>query len=115
MTNRTTMSNESNIERVVMRRVHTVHALKPLVSIGTLAVVVLVAALWAIGREVWVARVLENAPHNISALPHFYLAAFSHTRLVVQILSAATLAALILLARETARFVSNLAVLRMAR
>ncbi len=93
----------SNIERVVMRRVAFIRAVRPFISNGALASYVLVLALYAIGREVWVARVLENAPANLVELPSFYFSAFSHTGLVVQALSIVTLAALVSLARETAR------------
>ena len=100
------MTDTSYIEKTVMKRVRRMRVLRMLFSNAALAAVVCVAALWGIGREVWVARVLQNAPADISELPRFYVAAFSHTRLIVQALSLAALAALILLARETARFIS---------
>ncbi len=101
------MTNPSPIEQTVMSRVRAIHTLRPVISLGTLSVLVLVFALWEIGREVWVARVLENAPHTFIQTPQFYLAAFTHTRFVVQALSLTTLAALLLLAREVARFISR--------
>ncbi|MDE2173107.1 MAG: hypothetical protein KGJ31_00685 [Patescibacteria group bacterium] len=104
------MNKQSNIERTVMRRVKSIRVLQPLLSGNTLAAFVFVAALWGIGREVWVARVFANAPHDLKALPQFYLAAFDHTRLVVQALTLLTLASLITLARETARTVSSVLV-----
>ncbi|MHB8660832.1 MAG: hypothetical protein ACYC75_02775 [Minisyncoccota bacterium] len=97
------MNNQSNIERVVMRRVHLIRVLRPFISSGALATLIFILALWGIGREVWVARVLENAPKNLVDLPRFYVAAFDHTRLVVQALSLAALAALIYTAREFVR------------
>ncbi len=100
------MNDQSPIERVVMRRVYRIRALRPIISSGALAVFVFVVALWGIGREVWVARVFENAPRNTVLLPQFYLAAFDHTRLIVQALTLLTLASLIYLARETARGLS---------
>jgi hypothetical protein len=102
------MNNQTNIERVVMRRVHTMRVLRLFFSNGALASYVFILALWGIGREVWVAQVLQNAPTNFFALPNFYLAAFTHTRFVVQTLSLITLAAVIILARETARSISSL-------
>lgn len=105
------MNNQSNIERVVMRRVHIAHALRPFISSGALATLVLVSALWGIGREVWVARVLQNAPTNFIDLPSFYLAAFDHTRLVVQALVLVTLASLVYIARESMRILSSIFVL----
>lgn len=92
----------SNIERVVMRRVHLIHALRFVVSSGMLSVLVSVVALWGIGREVWVAQVLQNAPRNFMDIPNFYLAAFQHTRLIVQALVLVSIFALIYLAREIA-------------
>lgn len=101
------MNNISNIERIVMRRVHRIHFLRffsPLV-VGSL---VLVAALLGIGRAVWVARVFENAPRDLANLPQFYLAAFSQTELIVQLLTTLSLISLIYLARATARALSSL-------
>lgn len=97
------MTNPSSIERAVMRRVYIIRTLRPLLSLGALTVIVFVAALWGIGREVWVAHVFQNAPENALALPRFYLAAFDHTRLAVQLLTLATLGSLIYLVRTTAR------------
>jgi hypothetical protein len=98
----------TNIEKNVMRRVHTIHALRPFVSFGGLAALVVLIAVWGISREVWVARVLENMPQgNLIALSRFSLAAFDHARLVVQALSLLTLASLLYLARETARAMSS--------
>jgi hypothetical protein len=103
-----TMDNQSTIEQTVMRRVRIIRILRPIVSMGTLAVLVFVLALWGIGREVWVARVLQNAPTNITGLFNFSVAAFIHTRFVVQVLALLSLAALITLARETARTLSSI-------
>jgi len=106
------MPNPSAIERVVMRRVHTLRFIRPLMSTGALVMLVFVAALWGIGREVWVAHVFKNAPEtgDMLALGRFYLAAFEHTRVVVQLLALTTLAALIYLARETARTLGSILV-----
>lgn len=97
-------TNESNIERIVMRRVHLIRLLALIISTATLAVLTFVAALWGIGREVWVARVFQNAPSSVTDLPRFYLDAFIHTRLIVQALAVLTLISLGFLAREVARF-----------
>ncbi|MDB5244801.1 MAG: hypothetical protein JWN18_671 [Parcubacteria group bacterium] len=104
------MNNPSTIERNVMRRIGVIRAVRPLLTVGALASVVLVVALWAIGRDVWVARVFENAPHNVTALPAFYLAAFAHTKVVVQVLSLITLASLITIARKAAGLISGAAI-----
>lgn len=102
--------NESrtDIERIVMRRVHLIRILKLVISTVVLAVLTSVVALWGIGREVWVARIFENAPSDINGLLQFYIAAFTHTHLIVQALTLLTLASFIFLARETARLAFNI-------
>ena len=89
-----------------MRRVHTIHALRPLVSGGSLSVLVMLLALYGIGQKVWVARVFENAPSDVFELSRFFVYAFSHTDLVVQVLAVVMLVSVIYLARETAKFIS---------
>lgn len=98
---------QTNIERVVMRRVRLIRILALIVSTVMLALLTFVAALWGIGREVWVARVFENSPPNIEDLPNFYIAAFFHTNLIVQALTILTLISLVFLARETIRAISS--------
>jgi hypothetical protein len=101
----TNNGNQSNIERVVMRRVHRIHTLRPMISFSALFMLIALAALYGIGREVWVAHVFENMPrsNNPVLVSRFWLDAFTHTRLVVQALALVTLAAIVYLARETAR------------
>lgn len=101
------MTSPSDIERVVMRRVRIVRLLRPVFSGVTLAALVGAFALWGIGREVWVAKVFENAPKNASGLPLFYWDAFGHTRLIVQALTLLTLASALYLAREVARALAH--------
>ncbi len=101
------MNNQSNIERVVMRRVFLIRIFRPFISSGTLAVLIFIFALWGVGREVWVARVLQNAPKNPADLPHFYVDAFDHTRLIVQALLLLALAALIYSVRKFTRALST--------
>ena len=100
-----TMS-ESPIERTVMRRVHLIRLLGLVISTGALAILTLVLALWGIGREVWIARVFQNAPADFVHLPNFFIAAFGHTRLIVQVLALLTFASFVYLARKTARLIS---------
>lgn len=103
------MTNQSTIERTVMRRVYIIRALRPVISMGAFSATVFVLALWGIGREVWVARVFENMPHSgdAFAVTRFYAAAFGHTDLVVQALTLAMFASVIYIARESARFIST--------
>jgi hypothetical protein len=116
MTNNTMIENTerveridiSTIERTVMRRVRIVRVLRILFSNTVLAAVAATAALWGIGREVWVAKVFANGPHDFFGHAAYLVYAFEHTHLTVQLLSLITLAALITLARETARALSSL-------
>ena len=98
----------SNIERIVMRRILLIRILRLIISTFVFATLTSVAALWGIGREVWVARVFENAPEHIADVPNFYFAAFMHAHLIVQILTIFTLVSLIFLAREVVRLALNL-------
>lgn len=100
------MDNQSTIERIVMRRVHLIRVLRFVISSGSLSLLVSTLALWGIGREVWVARVLQNAPASILDLPRFYFAAFGHAHLVVQALTLLVLASLCYLAYEVSRAVA---------
>lgn len=97
------MIDQSNTERIVMQRVHLIRALRFAISGSVFSMLISAIALWGIGREVWVARVLQNAPGNPINSLHFYLIAFGHTRLIVQGLILLTLASLLFLAREIAR------------
>jgi hypothetical protein len=93
-----------DIEAVLMRRVRTVHALRPFFSAAALSALLVLLSLWGIGREVWVAKVFENAPHgSLVSAARFFLDALLGTRLVVQALVALALAATVYLAREAAR------------
>jgi len=99
---------DSHIEDAVMLRVRTVHAVRPLLSGAMLALVLVVLSLYGIGREVWVAMVFQNVPHQSAmAALHFFVAAFANTRIVVQSLIVVAFAATLYLARETARLISS--------
>jgi len=102
----------SRVRAVVMRRVRTIHLLQSLFSPTTFSVAVFVAALWGIGREVWVARVLQDEPSanigDIGAVAHFYLLAFLDTRLIVQALSIVALGALLYLLYSSSRSIRGL-------
>jgi hypothetical protein len=97
------MTNPTSIEDIVMRRVRLIRILRLIISTVVLASLTGIVALWGIGREVWVARVFENAPAESGNLFAFYWYAFLHTRFIVQALSVLTLASFIFLAREVAR------------
>jgi len=101
------MNNETNIERIVMRRVRLIRVLRLIISTAVLAGLTFVAALWGIGREVWVARVFENAPQGFSGHLGYLLYAFMHTHLIVQVLTVLTLASFLYLIVEIARLISE--------
>lgn len=100
-------TGETSIEHAVMRRVRLIRILALVISTGTLAVLTFILALWGIGKEVWVARVFQNAPTDFVNLPNFLIAAFGNTRFVVQILAVLSFASFIYLARETVRALSS--------
>lgn len=104
------MITPSSIETVVMKRVHRARVLRVLFSNTALAAVVAPAALYAIGREVWVAKVFANGPHDLVGHLEYLGYAFLHAHLSVEILSLTALAALVVLARETARSIATLIV-----
>ncbi len=99
--------NESNIERVVMRRVRKIAILRMIISGVVFAVSLALLSLYAIGREVWVAMVFKNGPAGFAGHALYLLYAFEHTRFVVQILAVVCAASIVYLARETASLIST--------
>lgn len=95
----------SRIEENVMRRVRRTRILLLILSTAVFASLTALAALWGIGREVWVARVLENGPQGFFGHLEYLWYAFTHTRLVVQVLILLTLGSLVFLSREIIRSV----------
>jgi len=95
----------SSVHQNVMRRVRTIHTLKSAASGVGASVLVLVASLYLIGREVWVARIWENMPSvsNLAAFARFFTYAFTHTHLSVQLLVLFVIFAALWLLREIAR------------
>lgn len=65
----------------------------------------LAVSLYLIGREVWVARVWENMPSlvHLNAVARFFIYAFLHTHLIVQVLILITAFASVWVVRECAR------------
>lgn len=74
-----------------MRRVKTIYALRLLSSPLVLAPVLFLVSLWGVGREVWVARILENLSmvHSPEAISTFAFMAFLNTGIAVQALTVA--------------------------
>ena len=109
-----TVSN-SRLKAVVMTRVHAIRVLQMLLTTTTLSIAAFVLSLWGIGREVWVARVLQDEPTitlahftlgNVFNLVQFYLSAFVDTRFVVQVLTLAALVAFLWSIYSLARMVA---------
>jgi len=90
---------QSRIEKIVMRRVRTVRVLRLVFSGATASCLLLLLALWGVGREVWVAKVFANGPADFFGKSGYLWYAFSHTRLIVQALTFLTLASAAYLAR----------------
>lgn len=101
------MNNQTNIERIVMRRVRAIRVLRMVFSSATASCLILFAALYGIGREVWVAQVFANAPTDAIGHARYMLYALEHTRLTVQVLTLLTATSLVYLARETARLTTT--------
>ena len=97
------MTEQSDIERIVMRRVHRISVLRIVVSGTVFAVTLALLTLYGIGREVWVARVFENGPQGLGAHALYLMYAFEHTRFVVQTLAVTCVGSFVYLARELVR------------
>ncbi|HVW71828.1 MAG TPA: hypothetical protein VHB93_01600 [Candidatus Paceibacterota bacterium] len=103
------MNNTPTIEQTVMRRVRVARMVRPLLSNAALALVLFTLALYGVGREVWVAKVFENAPHgNVLADLRFFLTAFLDTRLIVQTLCVAVVFAFVWFIRDLVRGFNSL-------
>ena len=100
------MNEPSSIEKIVMQRVYLIRALKFAISSGTFSMLISILALWGIGREVWIAQVLQNSPQHPIDLIRFYAAAFLETTLIVKMLVLLTLTALFYVAREISRAIA---------
>lgn len=79
----------SPIQATVMRRVHTIRALRLAFSPLPTSVVLFALSLSVFGREVWVAHVIQNLSviHTPEALLSFGVSAFVNTRFVVQVVT----------------------------
>ncbi|MBA3789237.1 hypothetical protein H0X32_02480 [Patescibacteria group bacterium] len=105
-----TTQNNSSLHTNVMRRVYIIHVLNPLFTATVFSVFVFLLAGWGIGREVWLAHILQNmpSPTDIGAVARFYLAAFANTRFIVQALSIIVVGAFIWLVVSVAKTLKTL-------
>ena len=86
-----------------MRRVRRIRILRLIISGVVFAVTAIILALYAIGREVWVARVFENGPQGFYGHILYLIYALEHTRFVVQVLVLICVASFVYIAREVYR------------
>ncbi|MDB5245525.1 MAG: hypothetical protein JWN90_630 [Parcubacteria group bacterium] len=86
-----------------MRRVHAVHTMRLIGRVG-LSLVVFSGSLYAIGREVWVARIFQNMPSlaDFRGVLSFFFSAFRETHTVVQLTLLLSFVATLWLAGEIA-------------
>jgi hypothetical protein len=96
------MTEPTHIEEVVMKRVRRISWLRLVISGVVFAIALALLALYAIGREVWVAKVFENGPQDPEGHFLYFVYAFEHTRFVVQALVIVALGSFIYLAKEIA-------------
>jgi len=102
-----TMTEQSDIEKNVMRRVRRIRILRMVISGVVFAMTAIILALYAIGREVWVARVFENGPQGTYGHILYLIYALEHTRFVVQILVLICVASFVFLVREAYRLFTS--------
>lgn len=78
----------TKLKSQIMHRVYMVTYLRRALSPFALKSYAALALLWGVGRVVWVARVIENAPGLTRPFDniHFFTSAFAHTHLIVQVL-----------------------------
>lgn len=98
----------TQISHIVMRRIHRIHTLRAIVNSTVAAGALVVASLYFIGREVWVARVLQNMPRleDVAAVARFFTYAFMHTNIIVQGLVFCAVAASLWLLSELSKTIS---------
>lgn len=100
------MTNSTNIQKNVMRRVRFVHAVRPFLSNAAGSVALLGLSLYMLGREVFVAQVFRNMPAaDAGAVLRFAESAFLNTTFIVQALTVLAALAGIWLVHECARLI----------
>jgi hypothetical protein len=102
-------NGDSRVHAIVMQRVQTIHFLQSPVTTIVFTAILFILASWGIGREVWVAHVIQNMPSlsDFDAVLRFYVAAFLNTRFIVRALSIIAMGALIWLVVNLARLATD--------
>jgi hypothetical protein len=94
----------TSIEQKVMASVGAVYIARSLVGVTALKLYVALAALWTLGRLVWVERVFENFTSvGAGGTLHFLASAVLNTELAVQVTLALFLGAGLWLLRDLTR------------
>lgn len=101
------MTHTASVSDTIMRRVYRVYVLRRAAAVAGAGALYMIA-LWGVGREVWVAKVIENMPAltDVPAVSLFLARAFQHTDLAVQLLVLIALGAMLWLAHAMARIAS---------
>lgn len=96
---------ESQIKQNVMRRVRTVHTLRPFTSTTAIAGVAVLVSVYELGRLVFVAQVFRNMPaiQDVFALLQFFVSAYLNTDFAVQLFTLLTILGVAWMARDIAR------------
>lgn len=99
----------SRTQQVVMRRVRTVHAVRPFTGNLAGALALLTVSLYLLGREVFVAQVFRNMAgvYDFAAAVRFLESAFLNTDFFVQVLSVCVLLGFTWFARESLKALST--------
>jgi len=107
----------SQLKNEVMLRVRFIHLMKRAIQPFALKAMVAVAALFAVGRMVFVAKVFENAPSisEVSEFSAFFFRAFTNTEFAVQAVILAVTIAGVWAIRDIARTVSMVRELKLVK
>ena len=109
--NSDTTKRISTIEQSVMASVGTVYFARTLTGTTALKVYAFILSMWVVGRLVWVSKVFANfvgvEKGGFSAMSNFVLYALEHTHLGVQIALLIAGVAIISLAVDTVRKLSE--------
>lgn len=99
----------TQIKQNVMRRVHTIHAVRPLLSGTALAAILAVGSLYFIGRNVWFAHVVANFNNVLTNgdVVRFLIVAFLNTRTIVQVLCVAVVFSFVWIVRDLLRMLPS--------
>ena len=75
------------LKNKIMRRIYIISYLRTILAPLPLKIYASALILWSIGRQVWVSRVLENAPGtDVSSNLSFFASAVWHAEFLVQTL-----------------------------